>query len=93
MFAQTDSKFGIEEDHNLKEKESGSLDIYAKRKKIVVESNLREITEVRIVNTAGITLRTFDIEPGETVETRVNNGGVYIVQTSDGHYNKKLAVR
>ena len=93
VFAQTDSKFGIEEDHNLKEKESGSLDIYAKRKKIVVESNLREITDVRIVNTAGITISTFSIEPGETVETRIYNNGVYIVQTEDGHYNKKLIVR
>ena len=93
VFAQTDSKFGIEEDHNLKEKESGSLDIYAKRKKIVVESNLREITDVRIVNTAGITINTFSIEPGETVETRIYNSGVYIVQTEDGHYNKKLIVR
>lgn len=69
------------------------LIITAKRKKIIVESHLRETTEVRIVNTAGITITTFDIEPAETVETRVNTSGVYIVLTSDGRYNKKLAVR
>ena len=69
------------------------LIITAKRKKIIVESHLREATEVRIVNTAGITITTFDIEPAETVETRVNTSGVYIVLTSDGRYNKKLAVR
>ena len=73
--------------------EAYSLNIYAKRKKIVVESNLREVTEVRIVNTAGITINTFNIEPGETIETRINNSGVYIVQSADGRYNKKLVVR
>jgi hypothetical protein len=72
---------------------AGTLNIYAKRKKIVVESNLREITDVRIVNMAGITVNTFSIEPGETVETRIYNSGVYIVQTADTRYTKKLAVR
>ena len=43
------------------------LIITAKRKKIIVESHLREATEVRIVNATGITLDTFTIEPGETI--------------------------
>ena len=73
--------------------EAYSLSIYAKRKKIVVESALKYTTDVRIVNTAGITMATFTIEPGETVETRINNSGVYIVQTSDARYTKKLAVK
>ena len=34
-----------------------------------------------------------DIKPGETIETRVNLAGVYIVQVSDGKYTKKLAVK
>lgn len=84
---------GKDDDRDLRGEETYSLSIYSKRKKIVVESNLREITEVRIVNPAGITINTFDIEPGETVETRIYNSGVYIVQTTDGHYNKKLVVR
>ena len=83
---------GNDNDLNADDK-AYNLDIYAKRKKIVVESNLRETTEVRIVNATGITVSTFTIEPGETVETRVNTSGVYIVLTSDGRYNKKLAVR
>ena len=93
VFSDEQTQLEGKDDRDLRDEDTYSLSIYAKRKKIVVESNLREITEVRIVNTAGITLRTFDIEPGETVETRVNNSGVYIVQTSDGHYNKKLSVR
>ena len=83
---------GNDNDLNAEDK-AYNLDIFAKRKKIVVESNLRETTEVRIVNATGITVSTFTIEPGETVETRVNTSGVYIVLTSDGRYNKKLAVR
>ena len=84
---------GKDDGHDQRGDEVYSLNIYAKRKKIIVESNLRETTEVRIVNPAGITINTFDIEPGETIETRIYNSGVYIVQTTDGHYNKKLVVR
>ena len=73
--------------------EQGTLNIYAKKHKVLVESSLRETTGVRIVNTAGITIASFDIDPGEIVETRIYNSGVYIVQTTDGKYNKKLAVR
>ena len=69
------------------------LIITAKRKKIIVESHLREATEVRIVNATGITLDTFTIEPGETVETRINNAGIFIVQTTDGRHLKKLAIK
>ena len=93
IFSDEQTQLESKDDHDLRGEDAYSLSIYAKRKKIVVESNLREITEVRIVNTAGITINTFDIEPGETVTTRVNNSGVYIVQTTDGHYTKKLAVR
>ena len=93
IFSEEQTQLKGKDDHDLRGDEVYSLNIYAKRKKIVVESNLRETTEVRIVNTAGITINTFDIEPGETVETRINNAGIFIVQTTDGHYNKKLVVR
>ena len=63
------------------------------RHKIIVESKLRRTVDVRIVTPAGITMTTFTLEPGETVETRVINQGVYIVQTTDGRYMKKLTVR
>jgi len=93
VFSSDDSQLKGVDDRDLRDEEYGSLDIYAKRKKIIVESNLHEITEVRIVNTAGITVTTFDIEPGETIETRITNSGVYIVQSTDGRYNKKLVVK
>lgn len=77
-------------DRDLDSEQTGTLDIYSKRKKIVVESSLNYTAEVRIVNVAGATISTFDIEPGETVETSINSSGVYIVLTTDNRYNKKL---
>ena len=69
------------------------LFITTRQHKIIVESQLRYVTDVRIVNTAGITMKTFTIKPGEVVETTMINAGVYIVQTSDARYTKKLAVK
>lgn len=95
IFSNEDTELkGVEEKGDPRSDEAtGSLMIYAKRHKIVVESALTYTTDVRIVNTAGITVNTFTIEPGETIETRIYNSGVYIVLTTDGHYTKKLSVR
>lgn len=65
----------------------GGLIIQAGRGSIIVKSNLNMTVPVRIVNISGITLRTFEIKPGETVETPVHLTGVYIVN------NKKIVVR
>ena len=70
---------------------AASLSIHAAKGAIVVESSLSEACEVRIVTPAGVPLSTFTIEPGETVRTRVNITGIYIVTTSAGH-SKKLRV-
>lgn len=67
--------------------EPGQLNISAEDRKIIVKSTLGETVPVRIVNVSGITVRTFNIAPGETVETHVNLSGVYIVN------HKKIAVR
>lgn len=79
--------------HETKKDEPGTLNIYAARKTIVVESSLRYATDVRIVTVSGVTLSTFNIKPGEVVETHVNTAGVYIVQSANAEYTKKLAVR
>ena len=63
------------------------------KKKICVESDLRYTTDVRIVTVAGISLTSFSIEPGETVETRIENSGVYIVYADNGKYVKKEIVK
>ena len=95
VFSSDQSELKGVEEHGdpSKEEIGGGLNIYAKKHLVVVTSNLHLPTDVRIVNTAGITLSTFTIEPGETIETRVNISGIYIVQTADGVYTKKLSVR
>ena len=94
VFSKDDSQLkGVKERGNPGDEETGSLDIYAKKHKIIVTSNLREATDVRIVNTAGITVTTFSLEPGETVETSINASGVYIVQPSETRFVKKLSVK
>ena len=90
MFSDESSQLGGEDRGN---EHGGILDIYAKRKKIVVASTLPHAVDVRIVTTGGIILSAFTVEPGETVETRVKSSGIYIVHTSDARYTKKLSVR
>ena len=93
IFSNDNAQLKGVNDRDLDSEQTGTLDIYSKRKKIVVESSLNYTAEVRIVNVAGATISTFDIEPGETVETNINSSGVYIVLTTDNRYNKKLAVK
>lgn len=83
----------LPKDDRSKNLNDGTLDIYAKKQKVVVESNLRYVTDVRIVNVAGMTLSSFSIEPGETIETRVESSGVYIVYADNGKYVKKVIVK
>ena len=70
----------------------GTLNIYGKKGKIVVQSSLRYTVEVSIYTPAGVKLFTFPVPAGETVEQRVNSKGVYIVNSDDGQYVKKVIV-
>ena len=72
---------------------SGTLSARSGRRIIAVTSTLSDTANVHILNTAGQTIAIFDIQPGETVETRVNISGIYVVQSTDGHYTKKMAVK
>ena len=83
---------GVEERDNPKEV-GGTLNIFSRKHLIVVESALTYAVDVIITNTAGIIINKFTINPGETIETRVNNAGVYIVQPSELRFTKKLSVR
>ena len=93
LFSNDNSELQGVEEKGDPNGDPGTLRIYSQKHKIVVESALTRDIDVRIVNAAGITVTTFNIEPGETIETRINNAGVYIVQSADGRYIKKLAVR
>ena len=65
----------------------GSLEIFARDHKIIVRSNMSEPTAVSIINTSGLTIANFVIQPGETIETPIRFTGVYIVN------KKKLFVK
>ena len=79
---------GIEDDDVLPHNESlaEGLNIYAKKGKIVVESYRQTEAAVRIMTTNGLTVTTFIIQPGETIETPIHATGIYIANS------KKLRV-
>ena len=62
------------------------LNIYARRGKIIVESYRKTEATVRILTTNGITVNTFAIQPGETIQTPIHATGIYIAN------GKKLRV-
>ena len=74
------------------ERFDGTLNIYGKKGKIIVESSLSYTVDVSIYTPAGVKFSSFPVAPGETVEQRVNTKGVYIVTSDDGQYVKKVIV-
>ena len=93
VFSQTNSKFGVDDQDPRDDEYSGTLNIFTRKHKIVVESTLKQTVDVNIITPAGVTLNTVTVEPGQTVETRMTNRGVYLVQSADGRHKKKLAVK
>ena len=65
----------------------GSIEIFVRGRNIVAVSHQEVPTAIRIVNLAGITIRNFVLEPGQTVETPIENAGVYMAK------QKKLFVK
>jgi hypothetical protein len=88
------NEIGIQEQEETSEEElNGNLKVSAEKHKIIVSSTCRNPVGVRIVGLTGIVHNAFTIQPGETIETRVNNFGVYIVETYNGMYTKKITVK
>ena len=91
--------FGMDQDtdflphDDIIDRLDGTLNIYAKKGKIVVESSLRYTVDVSIYTPAGIAMYKFPVKAGETVEQRINSKGVYIVHSDDGQHMKKVIVR
>ena len=94
IFDSDDSSFAINEDDPKKEEISTESMIFTTRRhEIIVTSYLRQKAEVRIYGISGVTMASFSILPGETINTYIPVSGVYIVRAADGRYQKKLAVR
>ena len=86
-FNSITSEFGDDEEKpDINDRLDGELVVKGRRGHVIVESRMNAQTTVRIVNAGGIVIRTFDIQPGETIETHVAPG-VYIVN------KKKISVR
>ena len=92
-FAQDESIFGFDDNDPRKEEVGGDLRFYTQKLLVGVESSLNKPTDVLIVNTSGLTIASFTIQPGETIETPVPTTGVYIIRAVGGKYNKKVTVK
>ena len=92
---QTEEQKGVEEEHGdpTAEELNGGLRIWSKKDKIYVESSLSFTEDMRVVTPAGITVATFSVKPGKTVEVQADFSGMYIVHTLDGKYTKKVTVK
>jgi hypothetical protein len=85
---------GVEEHGDPTAEElNGGLHIYVKKDKIYVKSTLSFTEDLRVVTPAGITVATFSVKSGQTVEVQADFSGMYIVHTLDGLYTKKVAVK
>ena len=87
------SQEDFEEQGSSDSDDTGRISIRTSRLRIAVKSTLKHKVDVRILTLNGLTVTTFALEPGETVETRLSNAGVYIVRTTDGKFQRKLTVR
>lgn len=87
-FNRVNTNIGSEEESEPgpDERFNGRLIVTSGHGRILVKSELRAETTVRVVNTGGATVRVFTIQPGQTVETPAAQG-IYIVN------KKKISVR
>jgi len=92
VFNQGGGSIAVEDRQDPRSGDTGTLTVTAQKGRIIVKSTLGYTTDVRILSMAGVTLRTFSVEPGQSVETPVLFSGVYIVRSEDGIYTRKLSV-
>ena len=71
----------------------GGLTFSVGKHKIIVSSTLRTTADVGIYTVSGLCIGSFDIQPGETIETPVYTSGVYIIRAAGGHYTKKVTIK
>jgi hypothetical protein len=90
---ETSSLRGQEGEPSIGDELAGTLDITTRRKMIVVTSQLRHDTDIRIFGVNGQTIDAYSIQPGQTVETPVGSSGIYIVRDTTGRYIKKISVK
>ena len=93
LFDSEDSSFAFGDEDPTEGEIGEGLLISVKSHTVSVTSALHEATDVRIINVSGIINNSFTIQPGETVDTFLPVGGVYVVRASAGRYQQKVAVK
>jgi len=93
LFDNDGSSFAFGDEDPTEGEIGEGLLIAVKGHTVSVRSALREATDVRIINVSGITHNSFTLQPGETVNTFLPIGGVYIVRAANGRYQQKLVVK
>ena len=95
IFDSDDSSFafGDERDPSGDNPGEGGLVFTVGKHLLSVSSTLRRAADVRIVNTGGVTVASFTIQPGETIDTNITVAGVYVVRADGGRIQKKFAIR
>ena len=89
-FSSIGSQLGGDDDAD---RATEGVNISAKQHKVVVTSGLSTTADVRIFNVGGLCVATFNIEPGETIETPIYSEGVYMVHVDGARFRKKLMVK
>ena len=85
--------FGDEDNDQEESLGNGRLMFSASGSTIFTTSSLRSPADVRIYSVGGTCIASFTIQPGETVETPVSTGGVYITRSVRGKKTKKIMVK
>ncbi len=95
LFDSSDSSFafGGEKDPSGDNFGEGDLLFTVHPHRLDVSSTLHRAADVRIVNTGGLTITSFTIQPGETISTNIGVAGVYVVRADGGRIQKKFAIR
>ena len=95
VFDDDNSSFAIGDDSDPSDGDfrQGGLTFSVGKHKIAVTSSLRRTADVGIYSVSGVCIASFDIAPGETIETPIYNSGVYIIRAAGGHYTQKITLK
>ena len=94
LFDSSDSTFEFgEKDPSKDDIGEGDLLFTVRNHQISVTSSLRREADVHIYNTGGLVIANFTIQPGETIDTRIDVSGVYMIHADGGRIKKKLAIK
>ena len=93
MFNSMSESIGTQDGQEQRDHVSESMEFSVKKHAIVVTSHMQNVTDVAIYTVSGLCIGSFDIQPGETIETPVYTSGVYIIRAAGGHYTKKVTVK